>query len=460
MTELFQDIINRPTTSYLRNLTTTQLSTLNEFEKYNEYKNFAQQTRERQLKLVARLGVETGKEFQDMAKEDVVNWLRSKDIKPYTLQTYQLYCQKFFKWFGKDIKGWFEKINNAYDKVIAPSELWSPEEIEELIKVFPEIQYKAVVATLFDSAARVSELCSMNIEDVEFVNGIGVIYLRESKTQRRRIELIFATEYLVAWYNVRDAQGEPSDPLWLSKCNRNRGRRLTQGGVYEILKFGRKLLGTSKKLHPHLLRHSMASYLRKNGYPDALHKKRMGLKPHSFVLERYTHVSDAEVSEGARNAFGAEPVKPVKQKENPLIPKKCPRCGAHNNITDKICKKCYYSINYENTERDLTILEIFKSRFLELERIDIESLIKNYRNFKEETKNMELILEAFEVSDEVTNYVIQWKLGLKGDECLGILQYLISCKLITMTGDKVYLINRGEFQRFITVYKRYVEVRH
>lgn len=460
MTLLLQEIINRPTSSYLRNLTATQVSTLNEFDKYNEYKNFAQHTRERQLKLVARLGMETGMEFQDMTKEDVVNWLRSKDIKAYSLQTYQLYCQKFFKWLGKNVKGWFEKINNAYDKVIPPSELWSPEEIEELINVFPEIQYKAVVTTLFDSEARVSELCSMNVMDVEFVNGIGVIYLRESKTQRRRVELIFATEYLVPWYNARKAQAKLTDPLWISKCNRNRGRRLTQGGVYEILKYGRKLLGTSKQLYPHLLRHSMASYLRKNGYPDALHKKRMGLKPHSFVLERYTHVSDAEVSEGARSAFGAEPVKPVKQMGNPLIPRKCPRCGTSNNITDKICKNCFYSIDYENTERDLTILEIFKSRFLELEKIDIDALMKNYRNFKEETKYLEIILEVFENSDVVTNDVIQRKLGLGDDECLEILQYLITCELITMTGVKVRLVNRDEFHRFIAVYKRYVELRH
>ena len=101
-----------------------------------------------------------------------------------------------------------------------------------------------------------------------------------------------------------------------------------------------------------------------------------------------------------------------------------------------------------------------QKEFSQGKKIDIESLIKNYRNFKEETKHMELILEAFETSDEVTNYVIQWKLGLKDDECLEILEYLISCKLIAMSGEKVKLLNRGEFQRFITVYKRYVELRH
>ena len=86
--------------------------------------------------------------------------------------------------------------------------------------------------------------------------------------------------------------------------------------------------------------------------------------------------------------------------------------------------------------------------------------MKNYRNFKEETKYMETILEVFENSDVVTNDVIQRKLGLGDDECVEILQYLITCELIEMSGGKVCLVNRDEFHRFITVYKRYVELRH
>jgi site-specific recombinase XerD/ribosomal protein L40E len=459
MTELIQQILERPRSKFLKRLTENQLKTLTEFDEYNFYIHLAINTRENQLKLIGRLGNDVKKEFQEMTKNDVVDWLKNININAYSRLTYQLYFQKFFKWLGKDTKDWFEKIKNAYDKTIAPSDLWSPEEIQELIKVYPETQYKALVATLFDSETRVSELCSMHVCDVEFVNGIGVIYTHESKTIKRRIELIFATEYLIPWYNIRKSQADKNDPFWISKCNRTKNKRLTSSGVYEILKYGCKLLGTTKHLHPHLLRHSMASYLRKNSYPDALHKKRMGLASSSMTLERYTHVSDADVSRGARQAFGAEPITPIKQERNPLLPIKCPRCGAVNVSSDKVCKKCFYSIDYENTERDLTILEIMKSRFLEFEKIDLEKLVKNYRNLKEETKRVQTIFDVFEFDDVVTNDVIQRKLQLNTEECLDTLQYLMSCDFIDMYNDKVKLLKRTEFKNFITVYKRYTELR-
>ena len=84
MTELFQKILKGPTSNYLKKLTATQLSTLNEFEEYNKYQNFKYHTRVSQLQLIGRLGVETRIEFQDMTKEDIVNWLKNKDIKPYS----------------------------------------------------------------------------------------------------------------------------------------------------------------------------------------------------------------------------------------------------------------------------------------------------------------------------------------------------------------------------------------
>ena len=456
MTELFLEIFSRPTSKFLRNLTESQSSILIEFDKHNEYKNFAKHTRVRQLKLIARLGVETGKEYQDMTKEDIVNWLRNKDIIPHSLQTYQLYCQKFFKWLEKDIEGWFEKIENAYNKVIDPSDLWTPEDIQQLIKVYPETQYRALVATLYDSEARVSELCSMNIKHVEFKADICNIFLPQSKTKPRRVELLFATQELILWYNIRKAQAKPNDPLWISKCNRRRNQRLSQGGVYEILKYGQKLMGTSKKLHPHLLRHSMASYLRKNGYPDALHKIRMGLKPNSQTLERYTHISDAEVGQGAREAFGKEPRMKVEQKSNPLLSRKCPRCGADNRQYDLVCKKCFYTIDYETVHEDISLLDIFKTNFGRREK---ERLLREFNYLNIQTSLLQRFFDCFNGSNSIgIRDVIQHFSNLTEDQILELIGILIGDDLIDVEGNRIFLLDRRRFEEEIEGHKALIMI--
>jgi len=157
MTELLDKILKR---THL-NLSQKQYKILNDFDEHNKI-NCKDGTRNLYLDSVIRLAIESGKEFEDITKEDVAKFLR-RDINKYTRHQYQIYFGKFFKWLGKDIEGWFVPIKNAYDKVIDPSSLWSPEEINALIKVYNETQHRALVAVLYDSEARVSELVHVNI---------------------------------------------------------------------------------------------------------------------------------------------------------------------------------------------------------------------------------------------------------------------------------------------------------
>jgi len=457
MTELLDEILKRPHSKYLKRLTKKQLDTLNKYDEYREYKNLAVNSREKPLKFIGHLGDEVKKEYQDMTKQDVINWLKNKDIIPHSRQTYQFYLQPFFKWLGKDTKDWFEKIENAYDKVIPPSALWTREDMNKLINAFSETQHRALVATLYDSEARVSELCSMNVEDVEIIADVCVIYLRESKTQRRRVELLFATKELIPWLNIRRQKAKPSDPLWLPKCNRDRNSRLTQGGVYEILKYGQRLSGVKKHLNPHLLRHSMASYLRKNSYSDALHKKRMGLKPTSTVLERYTHLSDIEVADGAREAFGTEPIRKRKQEPNPLASTECPRCGAINRQTDEVCQKCFYTISYEVVNEDITVFEIFKTNFGKDEK---QKILSSFRSLKAVIPLFQEFFSCFNGTDEKETEKLRehFRIKLNEDQLLELFSILIGRELIEIVGSKVILRDRQKMEQEIEEHKQLINI--
>lgn len=458
MPEVFDKFIQRTACHYLRRLTKRQQETLRNFDEYNEVKNWSLITRENQIKTIGHLGDDVKKEYQEMDKFDVNQWLLEKDITDYSRLTYQLHLQKFFKWLGKDVDGWFETIENAYDKIIKPSELWSPEEIDALIKVYPEVQYRALVATLFDSEARVSEFCSMNIEDVEFIAGNAVVYFPESKTEKRRVELIFATKELLPWYNLRKAQARPTDPLWISKCNRNKNQRLSKSGAYEILKYGTKLIDTDKHLHPHLLRHSMASYLRAKGYPDALHRIRMGLAANSPVLDRYTHLTDSQVANGAKKAFGVKDIQPVKEDVNPLIGKLCPRCGTLNRNADTLCSKCFYSIDYENTGLEIELLEMFRCKFSKSANLDV--VFNHYRHFKQEMNLLGLFKSLLQGKSTIDTDVVRQYLcnnfRLTDDQIVEFLQILMGEQVIDIVGDSIFVLGMETLEDYIQKSKEFL----
>ena len=437
MTEkVFEILMKRK--NYLQNLSQNQLKILQKFDEYNEIKNLTRNTRDCELRTVLQLGLFTKKDYEDITKEDCNAWL-NRGISPYSRVTYQLYLGKFFKWLGKDTKHWFVKIENAYDKVIDPSDLWSPEDINNLIKVYSEVQNRALVATGYDGEFRVSELLNMDVRDIEFHVGNAVAFIRKSKTQPRRVELIFATKELLPWYNIRKAQAKPDDPLWISKANNNRNGRLTQSGVYEILKYGKKLLGIDKPCNPHLtFRHSCASYLRSMGYPDAQHRIRMGLSANSPCIDRYTHLTDTQVGEGARKAFGV-PVEQKEEKPNPLLGKRCPRCGTINRLDNELCEKCYYSIDYENTALEIELLEMYRTKFTKAANLD--QLFKQYRFFKEDVVLLESFKQLVMGSDKINTEIIQRyftkNFGLTDDGVNYFLESLLSEEIIEIKGDTI-----------------------
>ena len=182
----------------------------------------------------------------------------------------------------------------------------------------------------------------------------------------------------------------------------------------------------------------------------------MGLSPGSTVLERYTHVSDTEVSNGARIAFGAEPIE-KKAEYNPLLPRKCPRCGTDNRRTDIYCSKCFYSIDYENTEKEVTLVEMFRSNFAKFEGVDLDNMVKDYRKFKVETHGMQKVLDCFNGGTVIQTHILRKQLSLEDEDALSLIQYLMTCELIDVIDDKVTLNDRVEFESFIKMQKHYLE---
>ncbi|RCX23190.1 integrase/recombinase XerD [Fontibacillus phaseoli] len=122
---------------------------------------------------------------------------------------------------------------------------------------------KAMLELLYATGVRVSELISLNIEDVD----TGVRFLRCSGDSGKERILPFGT-VTADWLNrylheVRfgwspDGQQDPLFP------NRSGGRMSRQGFWKVIKKYG-KAAGITKEITPHTLRHSFAIHLLEGG---------------------------------------------------------------------------------------------------------------------------------------------------------------------------------------------------
>lgn len=144
----------------------------------------------------------------------------------------------------------------------------------------------AIIITLAHTGLRVSELCNLNIEDVDFYD--NVIRVRSGKGDKDRI-VVMSDEVAQAiknYLNSRKIYGDGNSALFISR----KGHRITPRQVERIIRKYAQIAGIQKKVTPHTLRHTFATTMLKNGADIRFIQALLG---HSSIstTEIYTHIN-------------------------------------------------------------------------------------------------------------------------------------------------------------------------
>ena len=122
---------------------------------------------------------------------------------------------------------------------------------------FLRLRNKVILALLYSSGLRVSELVTLHSDSIDLSD--RTIRIR-GKGEKDRIVLFDeqTKELLEGYLKVR---GDQSDYLFLNRS----GNHLTPRYIQMMIKDYAKAAGIKKKVTPHILRHSFATHLLKNG---------------------------------------------------------------------------------------------------------------------------------------------------------------------------------------------------
>ena len=134
---------------------------------------------------------------------------------------------------------------------------------------------------MYSTGARVSELCSMNIEDIDFSEGT-IRVLGKGNKERMVLLTVPAMNAIVEYIKFRPAAG----PLFLS----HRNKRLSPLTVQRTVRAVSKRAGITSKVTPHALRHSFATHMLKRGADVRVLQELLG-HANLATTQIYTHVS-------------------------------------------------------------------------------------------------------------------------------------------------------------------------
>ena len=171
-----------------------------------------------------------------------------------------------------------------------PEEILNPEEIKRIVQMADNFRDKAMVSSLYETAARKGEFLQLQIKHIDLSNKeYGLITLPMGKTTSRKVPIIYSLPHIQNLLNCHPNRDNPDSPLYMTQ-GAWLGRAFGEDGLKRLLKILGKRAGIKKNIYPHLLRHSRLTELAKELTEQEL-KKFAGWTPNSSMAATYVHLS-------------------------------------------------------------------------------------------------------------------------------------------------------------------------
>lgn len=186
------------------------------------------------------------------------------------------------------------KISKKLPKVLSIQEI---NEIINSVKVENSMGYrdKAILETLYSAGLRVSELCSLEMNNILFDSAMLRVVGKGNKERYvplgdKAIKLIndYCKYIRSALVDKKKSHGN----VFLSK----NGKQLTRMTIFNIMKKWSRISGINKDISPHTFRHSFATHLLEGGADLRAVQEMLG---HSDIstTQIYTHLDNEYLKE-------------------------------------------------------------------------------------------------------------------------------------------------------------------
>ena len=223
----------------------------------------------------------------DSYKSDLTklsNYLQNQDLSKTTIDNFFIdmsefnYSSSTKKRIHSSIKNFLKYINENedYESIdISDIKLKSSKKLPEVLSItdienminfynhetYLDSRNRTVIDVLYSTGCRVSELCNINISDID----LDEKYLKlKGKGSKQRIVPIGSMLYknLLQYLNIRETfLQNRGEPLFLSKSK----NKLDRTAVFRIIKKTAKNISLQTDVHPHTLRHSAATHMLEGG---------------------------------------------------------------------------------------------------------------------------------------------------------------------------------------------------
>ena len=249
----------------------------------------------------------------------------------------------FYKWLlGEEkAKELLKNIKKSHKKRELPVEqLLTREDVQKMIGVCERQRDRALLALLWDSGARITEVLNIDVGDLAF-DKYGATVIVDGKTGRRKLRLVSSVPDLHAWLEQHPDGTNPRAPLFVTSRSftETKPRRLAGRTVNTLMLRLGPQAGVYRPCNPHAIRHARLTDLTKQGLSEMELRIVAGWSTSSAMPDTYVHLSGGDVEQKIlRNAGLLDDEEDTGP--GAMDPIKCPRCKKMNPPGARFCFAC------------------------------------------------------------------------------------------------------------------------
>ena len=144
--------------------------------------------------------------------------------------------------------------------------------------------------------------------------------------------------------------------------------------IQRLMKRTAKRAGITKRVHPHLLRHSRITHVLANGFlNEAQAKVYFGLVADSKMLATYSHLLSRDSNDAVLRMYGITPSRDRSESES----QRCDMCGEHQEQGVRFCSRCGAALTIDAANEAATRTQKAEDRVTQfLQRPGVRELFK------------------------------------------------------------------------------------
>jgi integrase/recombinase XerD len=241
------------------------------------------------------------KPIEKCTEIDLVNYFETFNGKESSKNLHKMIIKKYFRDIGKDdIIKWIKYAKVDFSK--KEDDILNTDDTNKLIHHAPSGYFKALIAFLYESGARIGEAKSLKYGDFKQTTDGFIVSIPTLKTKNgyRKLILPMSTQYIA---NLKVETCADDNDIVFGYTVLHERKTLEKIG---------KKAGIEKPVHPHAFRHARATEDARCGYNEQLLKKKFGWSKGSKMVDRYVDLSDDDVQNAELTGINSQKIKTKK----------------------------------------------------------------------------------------------------------------------------------------------------